>query len=140
METRSIGVLSASVVGLGCNQLGTAACDEATSLQVVGEAVDAGITFFDVADEYGMNYADPSDPQGWGRSEEILGQALKARRDQVLIATKFGIPPHADTEGRGGGSARWARIAVDDSLRRLQTDYIDLYQLHMPDALSLIHI
>ena len=134
METRSIGVLSTSVVGLGCNQLGTAACDEATSLQVVGEAVDAGITFFDVADEYGMNYADPNDPEGWGRSEEILGQALKAHRDQVLIATKFGIPPHGDTEGRGGGSARWARLAIDDSLRRLQTDYIDLYQLHMPDA------
>ena len=133
VETRSIGVLSASVVGLGCNQLGTRACDEATSLRVVAEAVDSGITFFDVADEYGMNYFDPSDSEGWGRSEEILGKALNGRRDHVLIATKFGVQPHADTEGRGGASARWARIAIDDSLRRLQTDYVDLYQLHVPD-------
>jgi aryl-alcohol dehydrogenase-like predicted oxidoreductase len=133
MEIRPIGAVSASVVGLGCNQFGTAGCDEATSLQVVDEAIEAGITFFDIADEYGMNYADPNDPEGWGRSEEILGKALQGRRDQVVIASKFGIHPHADTEGRGGGSARWARIAIDDSLRRLQTDRIDLYQLHMPD-------
>jgi aryl-alcohol dehydrogenase-like predicted oxidoreductase len=133
VETRSIGVLSASVVGLGCNQLGTKACDADTSRRVVQEAVDAGITFFDVADEYGMNYLDPSDPEGWGRSEEILGQALGDRRDQVVIATKFGIHPHGDAEGRGGASARWAHLAIDDSLRRLRTDYVDLYQLHVPD-------
>src|SRR4051812_27946138 len=133
MDTRSIGALSVSVVGLGCNQFGTSGCDEATSLKVVDEAIDAGITFFDIADEYGMNYADPTDPEGWGRSEEILGKALQGRRDQVVVASKFGIHPHADTEGRGGASARWARLAIEDSLRRLQTDHIDLYQLHMPD-------
>ena len=133
METRSIGGLSVSVVGLGCNQFGTAGCDEATSHKVVDEAIESGITFFDIADEYGMNYADPTDPEGWGRSEEILGDALKGRRDQVVVASKFGIHPHADTQNRGGGSARWARLAIEDSLRRLQTDRIDLYQLHMPD-------
>src|SRR5689334_14931136 len=109
MDVRAIGDLSVSVVGLGCNQFGTAACDEATSLSVIQEAVDAGITFFDVADEYGMNYFDPTDPSGWGRSEEILGKALRGRRDQVVIATKFGAHPHADRDGRGGNSARWAR-------------------------------
>ena len=133
METRSIGGLSVSVVGLGCNQFGTAGCDEATSHKVVDEAIESGITFFDIADEYGMNYADPTDPEGWGRSEEILGDALKGRRDQVVVASKFGIHPHADTQNRGGASARWARLAIEDSLRRLQTDRIDLYQLHMPD-------
>jgi aryl-alcohol dehydrogenase-like predicted oxidoreductase len=132
MEHRTIGRLSASVVGLGCNQFGTAACDEATSATVVGEALDAGITFFDVADEYGQNYADPSDPRGWGRSEEILGKALKGHRHEVVIASKFGSHPHGDAE-RGGNSARWVRTAVEDSLRRLGTDHIDLYQAHFPD-------
>jgi aryl-alcohol dehydrogenase-like predicted oxidoreductase len=133
MDTRAIGELAVSVVGLGCNQFGTAACDEATSLRVIHEAIDSGIAFFDVADEYGMNYFDPSDPEGWGRSEEILGKALKGHRDEVVIASKFGAHPHADTEGRGGNSARWARIAIDDSLRRLGTDRVDLYQVHFPD-------
>jgi aryl-alcohol dehydrogenase-like predicted oxidoreductase len=133
VDTRRIGALDVSVVGLGCNQFGTAGCDEATSLRVIDEAVDAGITFFDIADEYGMNYFDPTDPEGWGRSEEILGKGLRGRRDEVIVASKFGAHPHADTEGRGGNSARWARIAIEDSLRRLGTDHIDLYQVHFPD-------
>lgn len=132
MEYRHIGSLAVPVVGLGCNQFGTAACDEATSIAVVHEAIEAGVTYFDVADEYGQNYADPTDPRGWGAAEEILGRALRGRRDQVLIATKFGARPHADRE-RGGAGARWARTALEDSLRRLGTDYIDLYQLHLPD-------
>ena len=132
MDRRKIGTLSVSAVGLGCNQLGTAACDEATAIAVVNEALEAGITFFDVADEYGQNYADPTDPRGWGRSEEILGRALKGRRHDVVIATKFGARPHGDPE-RGGNSARWVRTAVEDSLRRLGTDHIDLYQVHFPD-------
>lgn len=133
METRPVGSLRATVVGLGCNQFGTKACDEATSVAVIAEALDAGIAFFDTADEYGSNYFDPTDTAGWGRSEEILGKALRSRRDEVVIATKFGIHPHGDDQ-RGGASARWARQALDDSLRRLGTDRIDLYQLHMPDS------
>ncbi len=132
MEYRRIGSLTVPVVGLGCNQFGTATCDEATSIAVVHEAIGAGVTYFDVADEYGQNYADPTDPRGWGRSEEILGRALRGHRDDVLIATKFGARPHADRE-RGGASARWVRTALEDSLRRLGTDHIDLYQLHVPD-------
>ena len=127
-----MGSLSVSVMGLGCNQFGTAACDESTSREIVAEALDSGITYFDVADEYGQNYADPTDPRGWGRSEEILGRALGARRDDVVVATKFGSRPHGD-DTRGGASARWARVAVEDSLRRLGTDHVDLYQLHFPD-------
>jgi aryl-alcohol dehydrogenase-like predicted oxidoreductase len=132
MEQRSIGGLSVSVVGLGCNQLGTRACAEPTATEVVREALDAGITIFDVADEYGSNYADPTDLEGWGRSEEILGKALGPDRDRVIIASKFGIRRHGHPE-QGGGSARWANTAIEDSLRRLGTDYIDLYQLHYPD-------
>jgi aryl-alcohol dehydrogenase-like predicted oxidoreductase len=132
MDYRNIGSLTVSVVGLGCNQFGTVACDEGTSREVIAEALDAGITYFDVADEYGQNYADHSQPGGWGRSEEILGQALSGRRPSTIIATKFGSHPNAD-EVRGGASAKWARVALEDSLRRLRTDYVDLYQIHFPD-------
>ena len=132
MEYRPMGSLSVSVVGLGCNQFGTATCDERTSHKVIAEALDAGITFFDIADEYGQNYADMTDPTGWGLSEEILGRALRSRRDSVTIGTKFGAHPHGD-QTRGGNSARWVRIALEDSLRRLGTDYVDLYQVHFPD-------
>jgi aryl-alcohol dehydrogenase-like predicted oxidoreductase len=134
MEQRAIGSLTVSVVGLGCNQLGTAACDETTARRVVAEAVDAGITFFDTADEYGGSYGDTTDPGGWGRSEEILGQALAGRRDAVVLATKVGARHHGAPDGRGGASARWIATGVEESLRRLQTDHIDLYQLHLPDA------
>jgi aryl-alcohol dehydrogenase-like predicted oxidoreductase len=132
MEHRTIGCLSVSVVGIGCNQLGTAFCDEATSARIVHEAMDAGITYFDTADEYGANYADHDDPTGWGHSEEVLGLALGARRDEVVIGSKFGVHPHGQADG-GGGSAQWARRAVEASLKRLGTDHIDLYQLHFPD-------
>ncbi|MGX7678924.1 aldo/keto reductase [Jatrophihabitans sp. DSM 45814] len=132
MEQRTIGKLAVSVVGLGCNQLGTQYCDEATSARIVSEALDAGVTYFDTADEYGENYFDSTDPDGWGRCEEYLGRALGARRGEVIIGSKFGARPHYD-QTLGGGSAKWARQALEDSLRRLGTDYIDLYQLHFPD-------
>lgn len=132
MEQRTIGTLSVSVVGLGTNQLGTRACDEAASARIVSEAIDAGITYFDTADEYGRNYFDSTDTGGWGRSEEYLGRALRGRRDDVVIATKFGVQPYGDPE-RGGASARWAKLALEESLQRLGTDRIDLYQLHIPD-------
>jgi aryl-alcohol dehydrogenase-like predicted oxidoreductase len=132
VEHRALGRLTVSVVGLGCNQLGTDFCDASTAGRIVAEALDSGITFFDTADEYGTNYADRDDPRGWGKSEECLGQALQTRRDQVVIASKFGVPPRGRSDG-GGGSARWAREAIEGSLTRLRTDYIDLYQLHFPD-------
>ncbi|HLH47277.1 MAG TPA: aldo/keto reductase [Acidimicrobiales bacterium] len=134
MERRTIGSLEVTAVGLGCNQFGTKACDEATSVRIVNEAIDAGIGFLDTADEYGSNYADPTDPEGWGRSEEILGTVLRTRRDEVVLATKFGARPHGDAGARGGASARWARQAIDESLRRLGTDRVDLYQVHFPDT------
>jgi aryl-alcohol dehydrogenase-like predicted oxidoreductase len=118
METRRIGSLSVSVVGLGCNNFGRR-LDAAASAAVVKAALDAGVTFFDTADVYGQ-----------GQSEEFLGRALGARRRDVVIATKFGNP----MEGQGrGASPAYIRRAVEASLRRLGTDYIDLYQLHNPD-------
>src|SRR6478609_9714391 len=119
METRSIGKLDASVVGLGCNNFG-GRIDEAATKKVVATALDAGITLFDTADIYGGT-----------RSEEFLGRALGARRDEVLVATKFGGP--IDDERKGGASAAYVARACDDSLRRLGTDRIDLYQIHFPD-------
>lgn len=119
-----------SVVGMGCNQLGVA-CDEQGAAALVNEAIDAGITYFDIADEYGRRYFDPTDPS-WGVAEEYLGRALRGKRDRVVIATKFGVRPPTQPE-LGGASASWIARAVDDSLRRLETDYIDLYQLHVPD-------
>lgn len=141
MEHRRIGALTVPVVGLGCNQLGTAACDAATAERIVGEAIDAGVTLFDTSDEYGRDYAHPEDLSGWGRTEEILGRALKGRRDKVILATKFG-PLGDPRDPKGGGMFSWPRseggargiaIAVEESLSRLGTDYIDLYQLHFPE-------
>ncbi|PPK68151.1 aryl-alcohol dehydrogenase-like predicted oxidoreductase [Actinokineospora auranticolor] len=118
-----------SAVGLGCNNLGrpgTAAESLAGSRDLVGSALDAGVSMFDVADVYGA-------PRG--RSEELLGQALAGRRDRAVIATKFGL----DMQGSNGpdfgarGSRRYLRLAAEASLRRLGTDWIDLYQLHRPD-------
>ena len=130
MQQRAIKGLSVSVVGMGCNQLGVA-CDEQGAAALVNEAFDAGITYFDVADEYGRRYFDPTDPS-WGVAEEYLGRALRGKRDRVVIATKFGVRPPTQPE-LGGASAAWIARAVEDSLRRLGTDYIDLYQLHIPD-------
>ncbi|MGH7229975.1 MAG: aldo/keto reductase [Nitrospiraceae bacterium] len=118
METRRIGSLSVSMVGLGCNNFGRR-LDEERTTAVVHAALDAGITFFDTADIYGGT-----------RSEEFLGRALGRRRDDVVVATKFGM---AVDEQRRGAKPEYVRRAAEDSLRRLGTDRIDLYQLHQPD-------
>lgn len=119
MESRALGPLSVSVVGLGCNNFGRRMDIEASSI-VVNAAIDAGITLFDTADVYG----------GEGRSEQFLGKALGARRDQIVLATKFAAPMGEDKQG---ASPTYIREAVEDSLRRLDTDRIDLYQQHRPD-------
>jgi aryl-alcohol dehydrogenase-like predicted oxidoreductase len=121
MEMRKLGDLEVSVVGLGCNNFGMR-IDESATKAVVDACFDAGINFFDTADVYG----------GRGQSEVFLGKALKGRRDDALIGTKFGSPMSDDGESQGG-SARWIKQAVTDSLRRLETDRIDLYQHHFPD-------
>lgn len=118
-ETRKIGSLNVTVVGLGCNNFGRR-IDEQASAVVVDAALDAGINFFDTADVYGS-----------GQSEEFLGKALGKRRDSVLIATKFGH--QVDDAHRGGARPEYIRLAVENSLRRLGTDRIDLYQQHRPD-------
>jgi aryl-alcohol dehydrogenase-like predicted oxidoreductase len=118
MERRSIGSLQVSVAGLGCNNFGMRIDDAATE-RVVAAALDAGINFFDTADIYGAT-----------KSEEFLGRALKGRRQQAIVATKFGM---AVDEHRKGARPDYVRRACDDSLTRLATDYIDLYQLHQPD-------
>jgi aryl-alcohol dehydrogenase-like predicted oxidoreductase len=112
-----------SVVGLGCNQFGRR-LDADESRAVVDAALDAGITMFDTAEMY-------SD----GESERFLGRALAGRRDGAVIATKFGWAPGVEPPG---GSAANIRRAVDDSLERLGTDYIDLYQYHRPDGVTPI--
>ncbi|WP_329561058.1 aldo/keto reductase [Kitasatospora sp. NBC_01266] len=127
MDYRTLGNsgLLVSVVGLGCNNFG-GRLDAAQTLAVVDAALDAGVTLFDTADMYG----------GLGGSETLLGQALKGRRDEVVLATKFGHQGadlgYGAAAGAKGGRA-YIRRAVEASLRRLQTDHIDLYQLHTPD-------
>src|SRR3954469_1403392 len=96
--------------------------DHDDSIHIVHRALDAGINFIDTADVYSA-----------GESEEIVGKALKGRRDDVVLATKLGVPMDEDANHRGG-SRRWVGTEVENSLRRLGTDYIDLYQLHRPDA------
>jgi aryl-alcohol dehydrogenase-like predicted oxidoreductase len=131
MEYRQLGDsgLTVSVVGLGCNNFG-GRIDAGQAESVVTAALDAGITLFDTADVYGER----------GASEEILGKALGKRRDDAVIATKFG----GDMKGVNGpdwgvrGSRRYIRKAVESSLRRLGTDWIDLYQLHVPDPVTPI--
>ena len=118
MEKRRIGSLEVSVVGLGCNNFGSRVDADATA-KVVEAALDAGINFFDTADIYGGT-----------KSEEFLGPLFRPRRNEVVIATKFGMP----VDGRRrGAKPDYVRRAVEESLRRLQTDRIDLYQLHQPD-------
>jgi aryl-alcohol dehydrogenase-like predicted oxidoreductase len=118
LERRKIGSLNVSVVGLGCNNFGWR-IDAAASAAVVGAALDAAINFFDTADMY-----------CGGKSEEFLGRALGARRSEIVLATKFGMK---FDEHRSGAKPAYVRQALEDSLRRLGTDYIDLYQLHQPD-------
>jgi aryl-alcohol dehydrogenase-like predicted oxidoreductase len=118
METRRIGSLNVSVIGLGCNNFGRR-LDADRTVAVVRTALDAGITFFDTADIYGET-----------KSEEFLGRALGKRRGDVVVATKFGMPVD---ERRRGAKPEYIRRAAEDSLRRLGTDRIDLYQIHQPD-------
>jgi aryl-alcohol dehydrogenase-like predicted oxidoreductase len=112
--------LMVSAIGLGCNNFGPR-IDEATTARVVHAALDHGVTLFDTADVYGS-----------GQSEEMLGKALRGRRHEAIIATKFAIPMGPGPNDRGGSRAHVLR-AVEDSLRRLDVDYIDLYQIHRPD-------
>jgi aryl-alcohol dehydrogenase-like predicted oxidoreductase len=123
METRQIGSLTVSVVGLGCNNFGRRLNADGTA-SVVHAALDAGIILFDTADIYGGT-----------KSEEFLGRALGRRRDQVVIATKFGMEVDA---ARHGAKPDYVRRAAEDSLRRLGTDRIDLYQIHQPDPTTPI--
>ena len=118
MDTRKIGTLTVSEIGLGCNNFGML-IERKESEAVVGAALDAGITLFDTADMYGGT-----------KSEEYLGAALGARRDEIILATKFG----GAFEGHpGGATPAYARTSLEASLRRLGTDHVDLYQLHYPD-------
>lgn len=120
MRTRTLGTLRVSVVGLGCNNFG-ARIDEAATRNVVDAAIDAGVTFFDTADIYGGTH-----------SEAFLGRVLEGRRDRVVLATKFGMSL-GDDGPSGGAHPDYVRRAIEDSLRRLRTDHVDLYQLHRPD-------
>jgi aryl-alcohol dehydrogenase-like predicted oxidoreductase len=130
MRYRTLGDsgLMVSELGVGCNAFG-ARTDAEEVTAIVDAALAAGITLFDTADTYSL-----------GDSERLLGAALRGRREQAVVATKFGM----DMDGRNGpdfgvrGSRRYLRIAVEASLRRLDTDYIDLYQLHAPDRITPI--
>jgi len=126
--------LMVSTIGLGCNNFGrpkTATESQEGTNAVIHAAIDAGITLFDTADIYGGTR---------GLSETLMGVALKGRRDSIVLATKFGL----DMDGANGpdwgarGSRRYIRLAVEASLTRLQTDWIDLYQLHRPDGITPI--
>jgi aryl-alcohol dehydrogenase-like predicted oxidoreductase len=125
MRTRRLGAdgPEVSVVGLGCNNFGMRVDLDGTRA-VVDAALDAGVTVFDTADVYGNK----------GGSESFLGGVLEGRRDRVLLATKFGGDMGDGTEARG--SRDYIRKAIDASLRRLRTDYVDLYQYHTPDHLT----
>ncbi len=122
MDHRRLGDsgLKVSEIGLGCNNFGMRIDQEATNA-VIDAAIEHGVTFFDTADVYG----------GRGKSEEMMGVALKGKRHQIVLATKFASPMGAPD--KQGGSRRYIMEAVEASLRRLQTDYIDLYQMHRPD-------
>jgi 1-deoxyxylulose-5-phosphate synthase len=136
LPTRSLGqsTLIVSTIGLGCNNFGrtgTATESQDGTSALLDAAISAGITFLDTADIYG---ATP------GQSETLMGNALKRKRGNVVLATKFG---HQDIEmniapGHAKGSRPYIRAALEDSLRRLQTDYIDLYQMHTPDPETTI--
>ena len=128
MEIRNLGVsgLRVSAIGLGCNNFGGRIDLEATR-NVIHKALDLGITLFDTADVYGE----------YGGSEDCMGQVLGAERKRIVLATKFGLPMDGAGE-KHGGSRRYIMSAVEDSLRRLRTDWIDLYQIHQPDPFTPI--
>jgi aryl-alcohol dehydrogenase-like predicted oxidoreductase len=136
IDYRALGPsgLLVSTVGLGCNNFGRAGTRTETQEgtdAVIGAAIDAGVTLFDTADIYGK------EP---GLSETLMGNAIRGKRDRIVLATKFGM----DMRGANGpdwgarGSRRYVRRAVESSLTRLQTDWIDLYQLHAPDGVTPI--
>jgi len=127
MEYRRLGNsgLKVSEISLGGNVFGRWA-DEQTSINIINQAFDMGINYIDTADMYGQ-----------GRSEELVGKAIKSKRSQSIIATKFGFPM-GDGPNKSGASRYYIMKAVDASLRRLQTDYIDLYQVHLPDPTTPI--
>jgi aryl-alcohol dehydrogenase-like predicted oxidoreductase len=118
MEYRKLGSLNVSLVGIGCNNFGWRT-DAGGTAAVVDAALDTGINFFDTADMY-----------GGGQSEEYLGKALRGRRGKAILATKFGLKMG---DGKEGARAQYVHEALDASLQRLQTDVIDLYQIHRPD-------
>lgn len=128
METRNLGGsgLRVSAVGLGCNNFGQRS-DLETSRKIIHKAIDLGITLFDTADIYA----------GRGGSENVLGQVLGDRRKDIVLATKY-AKPMADDGTKQGASRRYIMQAVENSLRRLKTDYIDLYQQHDYDDLTPI--
>lgn len=132
MEYRRLGEsgLVVSALGYGANNLGragTKTADQEGADAIVNAALDAGITYFDSANVYGSYY---------GQSEELLGEALGDRRDEAVIATKFGMPRSKPGEKRARGGRRYMMAALEGSLRRLGTDYIDLYYYHSPDPLT----
>lgn len=120
MRTAKLGELDVSAIGLGCNNFGRA-LDAEGSAAVVNAALEAGVTYFDTASNYGE-----------GQSESFLGAALGSRRPEVVIGTKFGVPV-SGWEGSGGASPDYLRQATERSLRELDTDYIDLLMIHFPD-------
>jgi aryl-alcohol dehydrogenase-like predicted oxidoreductase len=122
MEFRRLGTsgLKVSEVGLGCNNFGMR-IDQAATSAVVGACLDAGITLFDTADVYGGS-----------KSETMLGEALRGKRHEIVLATKFASPMGPGPDQRGG-SRRYVMNAVEASLKRLNTDYLDLFQMHRPD-------
>ncbi len=129
LKKRNLGNsgIQVSEVGLGCNAFG-GRIDLEASREVVNAALDSGITLFDTSDSYGNSYGSPSG------SETCLGQLLGGRRKDIVLATKFGHErKQYDAHTLGGASRRVIMIAVEDSLKRLKTDWIDLYQLHKPD-------
>ncbi len=128
MEYKNLGRsgLKVPVVGLGCNNFGRR-CDQGATTAIVDKALELGVNFFDTADVYGPG----------GLSEEYLGVALQGRRRDAVVATKF-VGPMGEGPLWGGASRRYISDAVEASLRRLQTDYIDLYQIHFPDTATPI--
>jgi aryl-alcohol dehydrogenase-like predicted oxidoreductase len=127
MQKRQLGQsnIEVSIVGLGCNNFG-GRTDFAATRAVVQRALDLGVTLFDTADVYGNR----------GKSEEFLGELLGARRKNIVLATKFGLAMNKPRSG--GASRRYVMQAIEASLKRLRTDWIDLYQVHYPDPKTLI--
>ena len=126
MQYRTLGRtgMKVSPYALGAMMLGAPAIgnpDHEDGIRIIHKALDAGINFLDTADRYSA-----------GESEEVVGKALKGRRDNVILSTKF-WGPMGDDPNQKGGSRRWIMTAVENSLRRLETDWIDLYQIHRPD-------